>query len=638
MIVMRITIIICALLLAAPAFAQEDAFDFFREEAEIFTASRRPESAWRAPVAVDIVTGEEIREYGYRNLADILRFRAGLDVLDARSADGNRAVVSARGFTRDFVAEMQVLVDGRSVYSPFLGGVYWESMPVQIQDIERVEIVRGPNAALYGSNAALGVINIITRKPGAAPAGSLSARGGNRVLASAVAAEAGAPRGSVRVSHSFEASPGNPAPNGVGEANDFLHSNKLNLRARLNPDAATELELMTGGSWQTLGVPGFPVDTRARHAHDFQHLRAQRDLESAGTLEAVVSRSELNLGLDRFLARPVDLRVYQYDAEALHRLTWGEERVHSAFGGSWRLAGVSSDQLFTGRPVQTNESIRGFTHQSVELTEKLTAAGGASLENSRVGGLQHAWQAALLYTAHENHSLRLSYAYAPTVPPLFNKYGDLTLSPLTRFLGNPELTPQKLSSWEAGWTSRYLGGSLKTVAAVYYMEIRDRIFQHTSSLGPPRILAYDTRNHATARGTELSAEYALSRAYQVFANYTFERILDDKGIDAAGTDLRAGTPLHKANFGGRAAFGKGFAGTVLVGYKDAYQANSTTRSTSRKIGRSFRLDARGSWSPRPGWELFLAGRDLLQPYRVETADGTASPRTFEGGMSVRFGP
>jgi len=60
---------------------------------------------------------------------------------------------------------MQVLVDGRPVYNPLLGGVYWKSLPVQIQDIDRIEIVRGPNAVLYGSNAGLGVINVITKKP-----------------------------------------------------------------------------------------------------------------------------------------------------------------------------------------------------------------------------------------------------------------------------------------------------------------------------------------------------------------------------------------------------------------------------------------------------------------------------------------
>jgi iron complex outermembrane recepter protein len=150
---------------ALPAFAEDDAFEFYKEEAQVVTVSRRAEPALRAPAAVDIVTAEDIQAYGFKDIWDVLRYRVGMDVLDGDSIDGNRALVSSRGFTKEFVAEMQVLVDGRSVYNPLLGGVYWKSLPVQMRDIERIEIVRGPNAVLYGSNAGLGVINILTKKP-----------------------------------------------------------------------------------------------------------------------------------------------------------------------------------------------------------------------------------------------------------------------------------------------------------------------------------------------------------------------------------------------------------------------------------------------------------------------------------------
>lgn len=630
--------LLLALVTLATAPARADDFEFFRTEAQVVTPSRRLQPASRAPVAVDVVTAEEIAAYGYQNLWDILRFRAGMDVIEGRSADGNRAIVSARGFSRDFVAEMQVLVDGRSVYSPLLGGVYWSSMPVQLQDIERIEVVRGPNAALYGSNAALGVINIITRKPGRAPAASASVRGGNRVLAFAESAEAGSPLGGLRVSHSHEQAPGHPAPDGVGEGNDFLHSNKVDVRARLDPDPATRLELMSGGSWQTVGVPGFTVDTRAAHRHDFQMLRAERDA-GAGVLEATLSRSEMSIRLDRFIARPVDVRTYQYDAELLHRWSWADQAVESAVGASWRLSGLYSDQLFTGAPSQKNEVVRGFTHHSARASEDVTLTAGVSLEDSRVGGTQPAWQAAALYSPHEDHVLRISYAHAPTMPPLFNKYGDFTLSPLTRFQGNPELAPQQLTSYEAGWTGRTFEGASKSGVTLYSMRVDDRNFNFFSSLGPPRVIAYDNRNRASAHGVELSQEYAFAPGRALFANYTYERIQDDKGpTDTFATDLRRGTPVHKANVGARSLLGRGWSAAALLGYKDAYDANSSTRGTRRPVARSFRVDARLAWSPRKGWELFASGQNLLQPYRVEHADGLATPRVYQAGMSARFGP
>ena len=626
------------LALAVPASAQDDAFEFFREEAMVSVASRRPEAAWRAPVAVDVVTAEEIKAYGYSSLPDLLRFRAGMDVVCARSADGNRAIVSARGFSRDFVAEMQVLVDGRSAYSPFLGGVYWASLPVQMQDIERVEIVRGPNAALYGSNSALGVVNIVTRRPGAKPAGSLSARAGDRTHATAEAAEAGGRLGGLRVSHTFRQITGNPGPSGAGEANDYLHSNKLNLRALLTPNEATELEVLAGGSWQSLGIPGVVPVQASKRAEDFEMLRAVRKLDSAGALEAVVSRAAMDVAADPLFAGTVDVRTYQYDAELMHRVGWADERVNSVVGAGWRLTGAYSDQTFAGHPAQQNEIKRGFTHHSAELTEKVTASAGVSLEDSQVGGLQPSWQAAALYSPHEDHGLRFSYAHAHTMPPLFNKYGDYRLSAPLRLAGNAELSPQQLSSWEAGWRSRALDGALRSELAVYLMEIRDRNFAFVRAPGAPSVVSYDNRNRAEAWGVELSEEYTLSPGRVLFANYTYEKVRDDKGpTDAFRTDLRTATPVHKVNMGGRALLGRGFGASALLGYKDAYDANSSTRGTRLAVKRSFRLDARLSWSPRPDWELFFAGLDVLQPYRVEWTDGTVLPRRFEGGVTKRFG-
>lgn len=624
--------------LAPRAHAEEDVFRFYQEEAEVVTASRRPQPAWRSPVAVDVVTAEEIAAYGYKNIWDAMRFRVGMDVVEGRAADGNRAVVSARGFSRDFVSEMQVLVDGRPVYSPFLGGVYWASTPVQMQDIERLEIVRGPNAALYGSNAALGVVNIITRKPTAAAKGGLAARGGNRGVESAEAAEAGGRLGGLRISHTFEQDPGASLAGGPGDANDFLHSNKLNMRGRLTPDRATELEAFAGGSWLTMGVPGFPSRTRATHEQDYEMLRASRSLGDAGTVEAIVSHTDFELSAHPYFVGRVDIRTYQYDAELLHRGTWAGGTVESVAGAEWRLLGLYSDQSFNGRPSQKNRIARGYTHQSLNLRDDLTLVAGASAEDSGTGGLQSAWQAAALYSPRENDSVRLSYSRAPTLPPLFNKSGDYQISSAVRIVGNPDLSPQQSSCWEAGWTDRTPSGSLKTDVTLYWLEIRDRNNYVVRSAGVPTVISYDNGNRATARGVEISEKLSVGKDADLFANYTFEKIQDDKGpTDPFRTDLRHGTPVHKANLGGRVHLGRGWSASAVLGYKDAYDANSTTRGTRATVPRSFRLDARLSWSPRPGWELFIAGRNLLQPRTLEYADGIASPRAGEAGVVARFG-
>ncbi|MDC4227473.1 MAG: TonB-dependent receptor plug domain-containing protein [Candidatus Manganitrophus sp.] len=251
---------------AASISAAEEApleLEFFAQEAQTVTASRRLQPVREAPVAVEVITPEEIQASGASNLWDLLRFRVGMDVLDGRSVDGNRAIVSVRGFPEEFVDSLQVLVDGRSVYNAYSGGVYWEQLSVQLQDIERIEIVRGPNAALYGSNAALGVINIITKKPSLKRSASAYALRGNIDLFQTGAAyEALGDNLGYRLSYSFWNEDGfhnaPSAPNPfftIPPAEDFLSSHKTNLKGFWNPTDLFGLEFFAGAPGIKWGWP-----------------------------------------------------------------------------------------------------------------------------------------------------------------------------------------------------------------------------------------------------------------------------------------------------------------------------------------------------------------------------------------------
>lgn len=635
----RLLLLAAALaLLASAAAADDDAFEFYKEEAEVVTASRRAEPAWRAPAAVDVVTAEDIKAYGFKEIWDALRYRAGLDVVAGRSLDGNRALVSARGFDSEFVTQMQVLVDGRSVYSPFLGGVYWQSLPVQLQDVERIEIVRGPNAALYGSNAALGVINIITKKPGPAAAESVSAWGGGRgAYGAAASGEAGGRAGGLRLSVETRAEDGHPREDGTSNGDDFLHLNKVNGRGRWSPDARTDVEFLAGGAWMTAGLPGLTPEAQARHVQNYESVKAARRLGGAGDAEVSLSRSELTIDNEPLFAGDVHVRTYQYDAQLLHRFAWLDDRVKSAWGADWRASGADSDQAFAGRPVQSNRLARGFTHHSVRLAEELTAVGGVSLEHSDTGGTQPDWQAALLAAPTEDQSLRLSYSNAATLPSLFEQRGLYRLSATQLFQADPSFGPQHLSSWELGWAGRFLDGALKPGLSLYYMCVRDFPLLEVAPGGPGVLLTPRNTDRAIARGAEASAEYALGPGRAAFANYAFERITNRAGTAATGQDVSRSTPRHKVNVGARAALPRGFSASVLAGYKDTYAINSDSRGTNAQIRSHVRVDARAAWSPAPGWELFVAGQELLQARFLEYPDGTASPRTVRAGVEGRFG-
>ena len=134
--------------------------DLSLEDLLVTSVSKRPERAFEAPAAVTVITGEEIRRSGVRTVAEALRLAPGMDV--ARMNSGNWAI-TARGFKGLYANKLLVLIDGRSVYYPLNGGVDWANQDVLLEDVEHIEVIRGPGGTLWGANAVNGVVNIITK-------------------------------------------------------------------------------------------------------------------------------------------------------------------------------------------------------------------------------------------------------------------------------------------------------------------------------------------------------------------------------------------------------------------------------------------------------------------------------------------
>lgn len=138
---------------------------------QVTTISRSPRPAARVPAALHVITSEDIRRSGATSLAEVLRMAPGLQV--AR-IDAGKWSIGARGFADRLARSMLVLVDGRAVYSPLFAGTYWETQHLVLEDVDRIEVIRGPGGTLWGTNAVNGIINIIT-KPGSETRGLLLA-------------------------------------------------------------------------------------------------------------------------------------------------------------------------------------------------------------------------------------------------------------------------------------------------------------------------------------------------------------------------------------------------------------------------------------------------------------------------------
>src|ERR1700733_2027019 len=143
---------------------------------EVTTASKEPEQVWKTPAAIFVLTGDDIRRSGATSIPEALRLVPGVEV---GRIDSDQWAVGIRGSETNFSKAVLVLIDGRSVYTPLYAGVYWDVQDVVLEDIDRIEVILGPGATIWGPNSADGVINIITKKASETQGVLASALGGN---------------------------------------------------------------------------------------------------------------------------------------------------------------------------------------------------------------------------------------------------------------------------------------------------------------------------------------------------------------------------------------------------------------------------------------------------------------------------
>src|SRR6267143_1923256 len=127
---------------------------------QVTSVSKKQQKLSKAGAAIYVLNQEDIRRSGATNIPDLLRMVPGVDVAQINA---NTWAISARGFNLQFADKLLVLIDGRAVYTPLFGGVYWDTQDVPLEDIDRIEVVRGPGGTVWGANAVNGVINVITK-------------------------------------------------------------------------------------------------------------------------------------------------------------------------------------------------------------------------------------------------------------------------------------------------------------------------------------------------------------------------------------------------------------------------------------------------------------------------------------------
>jgi iron complex outermembrane receptor protein len=438
---------------------------------EVISVSKKEERLFQTAAAIYVITQEDIRRSGLTSIPELLRLAPGVSV--AR-IDGNKWAISARGFNNRFTNKLLVMIDGRSVYTPLTTGVYWDAQDLLLEDIERIEVIRGPGGTLWGANAVNGVINIITRNAQDTQGGLLTQGFG-----------------------STERSFGGARIGGKLGKNAFyrVYARYFDRDPLVDPSGA-ELndghKAVRGGfriDWPSLGRDAlslhgdiFTADFRENSTHisllDPLHLAGNTPGEFNGGNLMGQWRHEFSAGSDMTLQlyadryrrtnKDIGIRIDTYDLDFQHHRAFGPKH-DIVWGGGYRLV---ADQTNTsiGPPIQWRPDSRRtqifslFAQDEITLIpERLRLTLGAKLERNDFTGFETQPNGRILWTPTAKQTIWGAVSRAVKIPArnelgirvnpaAFVGAGGITN--VIAIFGSPDFQAETLHAFEAGYRAR----------------------------------------------------------------------------------------------------------------------------------------------------------------------------------------
>ena len=433
---------------------------------EVTSASKKAEKASDVAAALYVITQEDIRRSGATSIPEALRMAPGVNV--AR-IDGSQWAISARGFNAVFGDKLLVLLDGRSIYTPLFGGSFWNEHDTLLADIERIEVIRGPGATLWGANATNGVINIITKSATDTDGTYLSAGGGteeNLLTAARYAGLAGKTHYRVYAKHFSR--DGNTLASTGDDANDTTTSSRAGFRTDTH---VTDEDLITvqgdfyyGESGQDLTRPTLEgtltLEDEKRYINGGNLVgRWTREISetSEASLQLYYDRIERD---DEFFIQERDT----FDIDFQHRFS-PASRHDVIWGLGYRFYTDDHEGTFTVSIDPESRDINlytGFIQDEITLVEDtLRFIIGTKLEKNAFSDWEVMPNARIVATPGESHTVWAAISRAVRSPARFNHDGRLVLTTFTdpdsglptvvSGLGDREYDAEDLLAYEIGY-------------------------------------------------------------------------------------------------------------------------------------------------------------------------------------------
>jgi len=628
---------------------------------EVTSVSKKPEKLLDAPAAVFVISQEDLRRSGATSIAEVLRMVPGLQVA---SIDANKWAISARGFNGRFANKLLVLVDGQSMYTHIWSGVFWNQLTSCLDNIERIEVIRGPGASLWGANAVNGIINVITKSAEDSMGGRIRAgfgteeRGFGNVLYSGKLGERAWYRTYLKFSNrdAYIDSTG-----GIG-SDDWRYI-RGGFRTDCNKSKRDAITVL-GHVEHQISSQTYQIITSLEYPYreTFDYGSEQNTINMLGRWTRNYSESSEATAQVYYTWHAIDdatsyFRDYTVDFDLQHRfaispaqeIIWGlgYRRTDDNFKGSFTLTHDPEKQ--------TDHLVSAFVQDNLRLAQgRVCFTIGSKLEYSNRSGVEFQPSARLLWKPHQRHSLWAAVARAVRTPSraeagirlIQDAYPPGALSPespttLVMVLGNPDFKSEKLIAHELGYRF-YPTDDISADLALFYNVYQDLRQLHLGTAyladtpAPPyMVIPMYAENRAEGRtaGAELSLTLRLKSWWRLQTAYAYLHMdvhskseMADPGIE----NLDGESPRHM--------------GHLWLSFD--MPGNLEFDATANYIHDlpALNMDAHTTVNLRLGWqvnraiELSLVGQNLLEgshaefiPEYLETAP-TQVQRGFYGAI------
>lgn len=654
-------------LLAFSGIASDDFFEMSLDELteiDVTSVSKKTEKLSESAAAVYVINKEDIKRSGANHIAELLRLAPGVQVAQI---DANKWAISIRGNNRQFSNKLLVMIDGRTVYTPLFSGVFWDAQDVVLDDIERIEVIRGPGGTVWGANAVNGVINIMTKHAKSAQGAYANISYGNEegIAEARYGTKVGENthmRGYVKYRNHDDF----VRPNNIDSQDDWENSRAGFRIDSGNDEMAVKVhgDVYKGQTDQVFDrapalTPPFTNilndDTEYNGANILAKVEKQHE---SGKFSGQIYYDYLDrdisfIGIKRHTA---DVE-FQHDVKPIkigsleQEITWGlgYRYISDDLTDSAYIDYVDNDR--------EDHLFSGFIEDKITIVpEKLSVTLGTKVEYNDYTGTEIQPNIRGHYKINDNNHVWAAVSRAVRTPSR-NEEDPLTLlgagfpagfmgAPIAGFVtqsGNPNMEAEELIAYESGYRTRPLD-NVSLDAAVFYHDYDTlRTFEAGTPapafspvfggyLQVPYIV--DNKGSGTSYGAELSGTWNVTDRWRLQGSYTYletDLELDSGSTDIFLTDDEGRNPEHQVTLRSQLNLPHDVELDNTVYYVDELD----------NVDDYVRVDARLGWQATPNIQVNAIGRNLFDSEHLEFNEAiygqpSEVERTYLGNVKVQF--